>query len=209
MNILGIENRTENWRTACYFSPFFRDKDARLNLAKELLARHLRRQPSDVDLGTDEVCINLFWYGVRDYIAQNGGKKPNDDNELLNCYRRLFSYLSSNIEGFNKSQERNLRKLQHGNYDVSREGATRLGSNLVHTEIDIVLQLQNYLFIGEAKFEEDLGTNGNHVLVHQLIRQYVMARILLDRVGVEKKIVPFVIRPKPEGREQSQVSFTQ
>ena len=34
--ILGIKNRTENWKTARYFAPFFEDEAARLSLAKKL-----------------------------------------------------------------------------------------------------------------------------------------------------------------------------
>ena len=37
------------------------------------------------------------------------------------------------------------------------------------------------------------GTNGDLVLVHQLIRQYVMASILVDRLECDKKVVPFVV----------------
>ena len=43
--------------------------------------------------------------------------------------------------------------------------------------IDIVLETTDRLFIGEAKLESTLGSDSDHVLVHQLIRQYVMAHL--------------------------------
>ena len=80
MKILDIENRTENWRTAYYFSPFFRDKDARLHLAKKLIANHERMQESDIDLKPDEVHLELFWRGMRDHLYRP--RKKNDPTIL-------------------------------------------------------------------------------------------------------------------------------
>ena len=83
---------------------------------------------------------------------------------------------------------RNTRPINHD----------KLSDNLRGTEIDIVLETQNHLFIGEAKDESGFGTNGTLVLVHQLIREYVMAKILVDLVAEsdkdkKRKVVPFVI----------------
>ena len=79
----------------------------------------------------------------------------------------------------------------------TKDRMANLGNNLVNTEIDIVLQSPNHLFIGEAKHEMTFGANGRLVLVHQLIRQYVMAKILMDRLesdGLAKKnVIPFVV----------------
>ena len=72
----------------------------------------------------------------------------------------------------------------------TKEGMTKLYNNLRETEIDVVLETPKYLFIGEAKGETDLRGNGYRVLVHQLIRQYVMARILVDRLESGKEVVP-------------------
>ena len=36
MTILGITNRTENWKTAQKFAPFVRDGNIRLNLVRKL-----------------------------------------------------------------------------------------------------------------------------------------------------------------------------
>ena len=38
-----------------------------------------------------------------------------------------------------------------------------------------------------------LGADSRLVLVHQLIRQYVMAKILVDMTGNRKRVVPFVV----------------
>ena len=70
----------------------------------------------------------------------------------------------------------------------------KLFQNLRNTEVDIVLEDSEYLYIGEAKHEKGFGADGKLILVHQLIRQYVMARILLDMSAstASKRIVPFV-----------------
>ena len=57
----------------------------------------------------------------------------------------------------------------------------------------MVLETPTHLFIGEAKHEMSFGANGNHVLVHQLIRQYVMAKILIEYSASSKAVVPFVV----------------
>ena len=41
-------------------------------------------------------------------------------------------------------------------------------------------------------------------IVHQLIRQYVMARILVDLVGCRKTVVPFIVGGN---KRQQQVRF--
>ena len=70
----------------------------------------------------------------------------------------------------------------------------KLASNLFNTEIDIVLESPSHLFIGEAKHLSTFGASGRDVLTHQLIRQYVMAKILLKLPGnKEKAVVPFVV----------------
>ena len=69
------------------------------------------------------------------------------------------------------------------------------------------------LFIGEAKLESALGSDSDHVLVHQLIRQYVMARILFDvlvnrAVYDSREVVPFVVVEDADyTRRTSQIRF--
>ena len=101
-----------------------------------------------------------------------------------------------------------LRLPNAWNYDPSIENSTaKLGTNLVGTEIDVVLESPEHLYIGEAKEEMDLDGNGDLVLVHQLLRQYVMAKILVRLCGSQKKVIPFLVREKLKGREQVQVDF--
>ena len=102
-----------------------------------------------------------------------------------------------------------MRLVIDGNYDLKKQpGEKRLYDNLFNTEIDIVLETPNSLFIGEAKREAGLGTNGEYVLVHQLIRQFVMASILVHVMGSEKEVVPFlVVADADYTRKTGQVQF--
>ena len=206
MTILGIPNRTENWKTARCFSPMFGDRNLRLKLARKL-GEPCGTDPSDVHL-------ELFWKGMRDHLHQ-GRKRKKDrllsvDNisDLADRYSNLFPNLRGRIEDFGKFSD-----LGELNYNVSTEaGKTRLASNLLNTEIDVILTTPGHLFIGEAKGEMDLGADGKLVLVHQLIRQYVMARILVNRLVSQaraspKKVVPFIVRSELKGKEQAQVDF--
>ena len=73
-------------------------------------------------------------------------------------------------------------------------------NNLLNTEIDIVLESPNHLFIGEAKSEMGFSPRSNRVLVHQLVRQYVTARILLAYVNLncKKSVIPFIVWDKDD-----------
>ena len=195
MPILGIENRTENWKTALYFSPFFTYDLSRLRLAERL------GEPDSTQPGA--VQIELYWHGMRDYLdqtkkAERGSNEQRYPN-FAKLYGELFPDLREQIEEF-RSDKLALEIKKKWNYDVSSDGAVdKLGSNLVHTEIDIVLESPKHLFIGEAKHQSGLGASGDYVLVHQLIRQYVMAKILVDLryEGKEKpKVVPFIVGDK-------------
>ena len=68
-------------------------------------------------------------------------------------------------------------------------------NNLLHTEIDIVVGTPRHLFIGEAKHLSGFGYDGSDVLVHQLVRQYVMAKMLVELRDPYEEIegVPFVV----------------
>ena len=200
MSILGIQNRTENWKTALYFSPMFRDCNLRLALAK-MLGEPDGTQPAEVHL-------ELYWKGMRDYLHKTKQKRKDNIQDFKKRYMCLFPNLRKKIKDFGKFKE-----LQDLNYDVLTEPRKdKLSNNLFNTEIDIVLETPNHLFIGEAKHEMGFGANGDLVLVHQLIRQYVMAKTLINRLASEgcvskKKVVPFVVRNNPKGREQAQVDF--
>ena len=102
--------------------------------------------------------------------------------------------LRESIKEFDPSGNK-LRLPQQWSYRPEK-AVDNLGNNLVNTEIDIVMETPTHLFIGEAKHQAGLGTDGNDVLVHQLIRQYVMAWILVVLRGKHRKVVPFVVGGK-------------
>lgn len=178
MSILKIENRTENWKTACVFAPLFRDAEGRNRLAERLLGKPAK----------SEVSLELFWFGARDYVHAQGGRTPIIEADFAKRYGSLFEELHDWVKGFVS-----LASWQLLDHNYTSRDEVKLTNNLIHTEIDIVLQSQRHLFIGEAKRKESFGENRELVLVHQLVRQYVMARILLDIVGSKKQIVPFVV----------------
>ena len=182
MGILGIENRTENWKTAYHFSSFFRDASARSDLANQLLKPLCESQ-------SGEVHLELFWFGMRDYIHEGKLDEEETAQDFAERYNRLFCSLRGDIDKFN-----GLSLPKDSNYAVPvGNGVKKLYDNLRHTEIDIVLETPNHLFIGEAKDASRLDAKGSYFLVHQLIRQYVMATILVDLRKPEKKVIPFVV----------------
>ena len=96
--ILGIENRTENWKTAYYFAPFFRDDSARLRLTTSLGAPKSNT--------SNDIQIELFWKGMRDYFHQE--KQPTRNNPsffgvLAERYVCLFPELREEIKRFDSS----------------------------------------------------------------------------------------------------------
>ena len=194
MTILGIENRTENWKTALHFSPLFGGNGVRLI---ERLGESPKPRPDDVKL-------ELFWKGMRDFLYQEGTKKESARDELVDIYTRLSPGLRRDVENFGDFQD-----LRAHNYDVSTDERTiNIVNNFANTEIDVVLETPKYLFIGEAKHEVSFGANSDHVLVHQLIRQYVMATILIEFTGKNKKVIPFVICDKVDSTmNTTQVRF--
>ena len=199
MGILGIENRTENWKTARVFSPFFEDRS--IALAERLLKG--LGEPSGVE--ASKIRLELFWYGMRDHIHMRHNANPIPKNKFEERYKnlfeelynRLFSDLRRKIEDFGK-----LEALQPCNYCVS--GANQkwgLYNNLRHTEIDIVLETPNHLFVGEAKHKSILGYNSSNILAHQLIRQHVMAKILIEICDSKKEVTHFLVGDKDKLNE--------
>ena len=201
MNILGIENRDENWNTARHMVSL--SPEQRLALVEQL------GQPPG--LRPEQVKLELFWLGVRDYKATDDGTawatSGRRQNDVVDAYKRVFSNLRQDIETFS-----GFADLKEWNYNVDGY-EDRFLSNLENTEIDIVLETTDHLFIGEAKLESALGSDSDHVLVHQLIRQYVMAHILLDvlvnrAVYDSREVVPFVVVEDADyTRRTSQVRF--
>ena len=189
MAILGIENRTENWKTAQVFAPFFENA---------CLCRHFAERlgvsiPDDAN-----VSLELFWYGIRDHGTRCGWKKNDYIKQCARAYKHLFRELRGCVE-------KEFTNLDALHYRVSDKA--KLANNLRNTKIDIVLESQHHLFIGEAKREAKFGDRAS-VLKHQLVRQYVMARILLELAGKKKKSVPFVVGNSAEKLgDDAQVQF--
>ena len=189
MGILKIENRTENWKTAYVFAPLFRDAGGRNRLAERLLGKPVE----------SKVSLELFWFGMRDYVHEY--PEAGDTDGLSERYDRLFPGLREQAARFGQ-----FNRLAGRHYAVADK--EKLASNILHTEIDIVLESQRHLFVGEAKHEADFGADGRNVLVHQLVRQYVTAAILLDLKGSRKRIVPFVVgEDRDRLRRIGQVEF--
>lgn len=199
MGILGIHNRTENWKTARYFVPFYKNHAARVALAQKL------GEPPNTS--ANDIQIELFWKGMRDYVSQYDNTKGLEEC-LAARYSCLFPRLREELKDFPGFQ----LKWNNSHYSVHSD-KEKLFNNLRNTEIDIVLQTPNYLFIGEAKDESTFDAKSEYVLVHQLIRQYVMATILVEHVAEaqncpKKTVVPFIIGNKIEELESKrQVRF--
>ena len=182
MGILGIINRTENWKTASHLIPLKMNNHVG-GLADRLTPNLPHR--------SEEPELELFWKGMRDFKSQGEVDADTLSQNVTKAYNLRFAGLRRDIQrigGFNN--------LRSDNYDVSTpKRQSMLFQNLRNTEVDIVLEDSESLFIGEAKHEMGFGADGKLILVHQLVRQYVMARILVElSVDTEKKkVVPFVV----------------
>ena len=198
MGILGIRNRTENWKTAHSFAPFFTNEAARAALANRLL----EPLEKDYDIEVGKVKIELFWKGMRDHIhvldkeckatERTIEKRRLDIAERYAC---SFPDLRSNVDRFIE-QSCSPKCMQTHNYSPM-EDDEEFYNNLRNTEIDIVLATPRYLFVGEAKHESSFDVNDKYVLMHQLIREYVMAKLLVNCRGENKKVVSFVVGDNP------------
>lgn len=186
MGILGIVNRTENWKTVEHF----------YGLSDDAKACLVRRIAGTEGFDSDNIEIQLFWYGFRDYIAmcEDNGNTPPTREQVAKAYDNLFESLQKDVKEF-QSEKYPYRfpGLKPDNYDASKENEQKLFDNLRHSEVDIVIQSGDLILLGEAKDESPFGADSRHVLVHQLIRQRVMTKILIDVCGVDKEIRHFVV----------------
>lgn len=200
VGILGIRNRTENWKTAEVFCGLSEEKRGQL-------AAHLASRSAEA-LG--KVRMELFWQGVRDWLncelCKRGKNETREEREkkarekLWNCYTENFNRLREEICSIRSTMKHpKIRCLKdHQNYSTNKKFKQKLVDNLRNTEIDIVLQTSDFLFIGEAKHESSFHASSEFVLVHQLVRQYVMAKTLLDVTDNKRRLVPFVIGDCPK-----------
>ena len=195
MGILDITNRTENWKTVQHF--YGLDHNAKVRLVTEL------GEPKGIR--AMDIQIELFWKGMRDFLYESDIENQLARSDLAERYRCLFPQLREKLKGFRGFQ----LKWDDSHYSVhSDEG--KLFNNLRNTEIDIVLQTPKYLFIGEAKGESPFDAKSKYVLVHQLVRQYVMAKVLVDLSESKKCVVPFVVGDKDKMesiRNTTQIKF--
>lgn len=207
--VLSVRNRTENWKTAHKLAPLFRDPEGRLRLVEKLGEPEITK--------SSEVYLELFWKGLRDHlhdIKDWDGHTLSKDmvQSLAGMYLEYFPNLRDEIEAYRREERDKhgtFKDLKAWNYLVPDQKAkTKLGNNLYNTEIDIVIVTPQNLYIGEAKDESPFGASREDVLVHQLIRQYVMAHILLQCLGKRRCVIPFVVgRKKSELNRKSQVDF--
>ena len=140
--------------------------------------------------------MELFWKGARDWLHchpdEDRQKKARE--ELWNSYTANFDLLRNQICAVRSGMKKpKIRGLETDNYATGSDVKERLVDNLRNTEIDIVLQTSDFLFIGEAKHESTFHANSKFVLVHQLVRQYVTAKVLSNVTGCKRMLVPFVI----------------
>ena len=192
--ILGIENRTENWRTAVYFSPMIGGKSYKL----------AERLCDTSNFSATDVTIELFWKGVRDYRHKEGISIKELERMVVEAYDLHFPNLRQDVLRFQE-----FAKLDEFHYKPgSEKSGSRLTNNVLGTEIDVVLETPDDLLIGEVKHEATFGADGKLVLVHQLVRQFVTATILLHLSGEDKKVVPFVVGDSADYlKNTSQVRF--
>lgn len=198
MGILDITNRTENWQTVKHFHG-----DGLSDAAKVGLAR-LLGEPDETT--ADDIKVELFWRGMRDYAKKNGVLT----DDLVASYGRMFGGLRDEIDASPHTPR--FRDLRSHNYTVpvSMEHRENLANNLKNTEVDIVLETPRRILIGEGKYRSpSFGTSRKYVLVHQLIRQYVTATILVDLVGGGKAVVPFIVAERSwlTGPIKGQIAF--
>lgn len=199
MGILGIKNRTENFKTAKTFAPFLagdRSAERRLELAQKL------GEPEGT--ASKDVTLELFWKGMRDKLEY--GQRHYDPERAapwVEFYRNHFHDLRDKVEKY-----KGFQKLKPHNYQVDDTNQESFYNSLLNTEIDIVLETPNRLYIGEAKDESGFHANSKLVLVHQLIRQYVLAKTLVNLTS-EKKVVPFIVRQEIDAgqEEKAQIGF--
>lgn len=140
---------------------------------------------------SEETKIELFWNGIRDHLAalKVVRNTPERREEFAQIYRSLFPNLRAQLI----EDEFNLSSTV--NYNPSEESSKTILYHHIHgSETDVVLEAPGYLFVGEAKYGGTFHDYGNKVLVHQMIRQYVIASIILKVLKMDTvAIVPFFV----------------
>ncbi|WP_413701091.1 hypothetical protein ACLKMH_04955 [Psychromonas sp. KJ10-10] len=189
--MLGIKNRSESWR----MSKLFIDNGG-IKLANKLANRIL----GNAGYCSDSLIeYELFWTGFRDFCNEAKHKRTDKAfiDEVVSIYNENFEKLDEEIEKYNKSGKTKLR-INEGkykeNYQINETSKGVFINNLFSTEIDLVIKAGKYILIGEFKDTQSFNAKSDYVLVHQLVRQYVMSRVLMDLIGKNDYIIiPFVV----------------
>ena len=133
-----------------------------------------------------------------------------NEEQVLNSETDRQDWAKRYVRQFSDLYKRGFGGLRgEEQYRPGREGwEKKLYDNLRNTEIDVVLQTPNHLFIGEAKQEMAFSASTSLLLVHQLIRQYVTASLLVDRLECEIEVVPFlIVCDREKSKRYEQVKF--
>ena len=222
--VLGISNRTENWKTVQYYLRLREDACGGLcGFAKDVIKA---AGSGDVLIKPDDVSVELFWKGFRDFVCDKSeGELRDIKKKAVGIYTEVFHGLRCEVKartgiGVNGVK---FRDLEDFNYEVKGEDDTsskavedNFFNNLRNTEIDMVIHAKDdkechYLLIGEAKYTQTFNADSKLVLVHQLIRQYVTATVLVKLCKGEysnTKIIPFVLCDNMKSTKKSaQVQF--
>ena len=178
--ILGIENRTENWKTARTLVKILNQKKEN-EFATEIINN---TEGQKVKVAQGDVRLELFWKGFRDLV--NAGDSERLKTQAIDKY--------NDFKGIGRTIRNYGLHVSNDNYETSASDfESRLFNNLRSTEIDIVITSNRYILIGEAKCDEDLGADSRLFLTHQLIRQYIKTDIICKIMGAEVKIIPFIV----------------
>jgi len=193
--MFGVENRSENWRLA---KAFIDKKD---NFLEYKIADIVLSNCNQKISG--QLSYEFFWTGFRDYCHSVSIAKKNSalGFRVVDYYQKTFSNLLDNIHQYNITENNPKLKLNNPeiNYVVNEETKNIFLNNLYYTEVDIIIRAGSNLLIGEVKSTQTFGSNSKHVLVHQLLRQYIMVSTLVNEKQFQEKhnciftIIPFVI----------------
>ncbi len=198
--ILEIKNRTENWTTVRkLFSPKIEGP------AKRLVDELLKADESEGNQSGSQIHMELFWRGYRDYCASRRiTRKTCNFDGMATRYEKLFPDLHQRVTRFAQENPGQLR-VTETNYCVNQSNRLNFFDNIRNTEIDIVIATANTLFIGEVKDTQTFGAKGSLVLAHQLLRQYITARMLVDEMEKEMRVIPFILSDSKRTLKNGQV----
>lgn len=128
----------------------------------------------------DNLQVELFWKGFRDYALQHEDCRE----KFLQAYKKLIPAVREAVKG----TRLHLREAFYSSSDRDK-----IFNELRNTEIDVTIFHREKIYVGEAKRKEKLGFNGRNILAHQLVRQRVMVKVLQALTGDRRELVQFII----------------